>query len=100
MCSVLFVCLCFFLRFFVTTLFTCIYLDRWRVYAKLIWYWHVSCVCAKVLPLIYVSRMSAVKCLAQERIWFDKPRFDEAERKFYERMNGPTLPPQVCMYSS
>ncbi|XP_060770029.1 elongation factor 1-delta-like [Neoarius graeffei] len=38
--------------------------------------------------------MSALECLAQERIWFDKPRYDEAERKFYERMNGPTLPPQ------
>ncbi|XP_060739675.1 eukaryotic translation elongation factor 1 delta b (guanine nucleotide exchange protein) [Tachysurus vachellii] len=37
---------------------------------------------------------SAMECLAQERIWFDKPRYDEAERKFYERMNGPTLPPQ------
>ncbi|XP_053087820.1 eukaryotic translation elongation factor 1 delta b (guanine nucleotide exchange protein) isoform X4 [Pangasianodon hypophthalmus] len=38
--------------------------------------------------------MSSVECLAQERIWFDKCRYDEAERKFYERMNGPTLPPQ------
>ncbi|XP_053543184.1 eukaryotic translation elongation factor 1 delta b (guanine nucleotide exchange protein) isoform X4 [Ictalurus punctatus] len=38
--------------------------------------------------------MSAMEFLAQERIWFDKPRYDEAERKFYERMNGPTLPPQ------
>lgn len=32
--------------------------------------------------------------MAQERIWFDKPRYDEAERKFYERMNGPTAPTQ------
>ncbi|KAM9496240.1 eukaryotic translation elongation factor 1 delta b (guanine nucleotide exchange protein) isoform 3-T4 [Clarias gariepinus] len=39
--------------------------------------------------------MSAVECLAQDRIWFDKPRYDEAERTFYERMNGPTLPPQT-----
>ncbi|XP_066533355.1 eukaryotic translation elongation factor 1 delta b (guanine nucleotide exchange protein) isoform X3 [Hoplias malabaricus] len=38
--------------------------------------------------------MSCVDYLAQERIWFDKPRYDEAERKFYERMNGPTLPAQ------
>ncbi|XP_058248776.1 eukaryotic translation elongation factor 1 delta b (guanine nucleotide exchange protein) isoform X3 [Hemibagrus wyckioides] len=38
--------------------------------------------------------MSAMECLAQERIWFDKSRYDEAERKFYESMNGPTLPPQ------
>lgn len=55
--------------------------------------------CAEVMPVIdfCVSRMSALECLAQERIWFDKPRYDEAERRFYERMNGPTLPPQVRM---
>ncbi|XP_065112549.1 eukaryotic translation elongation factor 1 delta b (guanine nucleotide exchange protein) isoform X3 [Paramisgurnus dabryanus] len=38
--------------------------------------------------------MSAVDCFAQERIWFDKPRYDEAERLFYERVNGPTQPKQ------
>uniref|UniRef100_A0A672NLY6 Uncharacterized protein n=1 Tax=Sinocyclocheilus grahami TaxID=75366 RepID=A0A672NLY6_SINGR len=38
--------------------------------------------------------MTAAECLAQERIWFDKPRYDEAERQFYERMNGPTQPKQ------
>ncbi|XP_036438161.1 elongation factor 1-delta-like isoform X2 [Colossoma macropomum] len=38
--------------------------------------------------------MTGVDYLAQERIWFDKPRYDEAERRFYERMNGPTLPTQ------
>nr|XP_015209728.1 PREDICTED: elongation factor 1-delta isoform X2 [Lepisosteus oculatus] len=27
--------------------------------------------------------------LAQEKIWFDKHRYDEAERQYYERMNGP-----------
>ncbi|XP_066572248.1 eukaryotic translation elongation factor 1 delta b (guanine nucleotide exchange protein) isoform X2 [Amia ocellicauda] len=27
--------------------------------------------------------------LAQEKIWFDKCRFDDAERQYYERMNGP-----------
>lgn len=32
--------------------------------------------------------MSAVDFLAQEKIWFDKPRYDEAERRFYEHMNG------------
>lgn len=35
-----------------------------------------------------------MECLAQERIWFEKPRYDEAERKFYERMNGPMVPSQ------
>ncbi|XP_016393691.1 elongation factor 1-delta-like isoform X3 [Sinocyclocheilus rhinocerous] len=38
--------------------------------------------------------MTAAACLTQERIWFDKPRYDEAERQFYERMNGPTQPKQ------
>ncbi|XP_071342460.1 eukaryotic translation elongation factor 1 delta b (guanine nucleotide exchange protein) isoform X3 [Trachinotus anak] len=38
--------------------------------------------------------MSAVNFLAQEKIWFDKPRYDEAERRFYERMNGPSQPTQ------
>lgn len=32
--------------------------------------------------------MSAQDFLAKEKIWFDKPRYDEAERRFYERMNG------------
>ncbi|XP_047443412.1 uncharacterized protein LOC125009463 isoform X2 [Mugil cephalus] len=34
------------------------------------------------------KKMSAVDFLAQEKIWFDKPRYDEAERRFYERVNG------------
>ncbi|XP_072245000.1 eukaryotic translation elongation factor 1 delta b (guanine nucleotide exchange protein) isoform X2 [Leuresthes tenuis] len=36
------------------------------------------------------KKMSAVDFLAQEKIWFDKPRYDEAERRFYEGMNGST----------
>ncbi|XP_055020531.1 eukaryotic translation elongation factor 1 delta b (guanine nucleotide exchange protein) isoform X2 [Boleophthalmus pectinirostris] len=32
--------------------------------------------------------MSAPDFLAKEKIWFDKPRYDEAERRFYERMSG------------
>ncbi|XP_021176988.2 eukaryotic translation elongation factor 1 delta b (guanine nucleotide exchange protein) isoform X4 [Fundulus heteroclitus] len=32
--------------------------------------------------------MSSVDFLAQEKIWFEKPRYDEAERRFYERMNS------------
>lgn len=32
--------------------------------------------------------MTSVDFLAQEKIWFDKPRYDQAERCFYERMNG------------
>ncbi|XP_042369200.1 uncharacterized protein LOC121962932 [Plectropomus leopardus] len=40
------------------------------------------------------STMSSVDFLAQEKIWFDKPRYDEAERRFYERMNGSSQPTQ------
>ncbi|XP_015247341.1 PREDICTED: elongation factor 1-delta isoform X2 [Cyprinodon variegatus] len=34
------------------------------------------------------KKMSSMNFLAQEKIWFEKPRYDEAERRFYERMNG------------
>uniref|UniRef100_A0A4W5KBB0 Eukaryotic translation elongation factor 1 delta b (guanine nucleotide exchange protein) n=1 Tax=Hucho hucho TaxID=62062 RepID=A0A4W5KBB0_9TELE len=37
---------------------------------------------------------AAVDYLAQEKIWFDKPRYDEAERHFYELMNGTSHPAQ------
>uniref|UniRef100_A0A8C5DVC4 Elongation factor 1-delta n=2 Tax=Gouania willdenowi TaxID=441366 RepID=A0A8C5DVC4_GOUWI len=32
--------------------------------------------------------MSQSDFLVQENIWFDKPRYDEAERRFYEHENG------------
>ncbi|KAM6938028.1 eukaryotic translation elongation factor 1 delta b (guanine nucleotide exchange protein) isoform 5-T5 [Lycodopsis pacificus] len=38
--------------------------------------------------------MSSVDFLAQEKIWFDKPRYDEAERRFYERPDGSSQPSQ------
>ncbi|XP_029286130.1 uncharacterized protein LOC115007413 isoform X2 [Cottoperca gobio] len=38
------------------------------------------------------NTMSSVDFLAQEKIWFDKPRYDEAERRFYERTDGPSQP--------
>ncbi|XP_067108543.1 eukaryotic translation elongation factor 1 delta a (guanine nucleotide exchange protein) isoform X1 [Osmerus mordax] len=34
--------------------------------------------------------MSGLQCLAQENIWFDKPHYDEAEKRFYEGANGPS----------
>lgn len=34
--------------------------------------------------------MSGLQCLASENIWFDKQRYDEAERHFYEGVNGPS----------
>ncbi|KAM9789401.1 LOW QUALITY PROTEIN: elongation factor 1-delta-like [Neosynchiropus ocellatus] len=38
--------------------------------------------------------MSGLQCLASERIWFDKNRYDEAERRFYEGANGPSAQQQ------
>ncbi|XP_076010542.1 eukaryotic translation elongation factor 1 delta b (guanine nucleotide exchange protein) [Genypterus blacodes] len=32
--------------------------------------------------------MAAVDFLAQEKIWFDKTSYDNAERRFYEKVNG------------
>uniref|UniRef100_A0A3B3DHY5 Eukaryotic translation elongation factor 1 delta b (guanine nucleotide exchange protein) n=1 Tax=Oryzias melastigma TaxID=30732 RepID=A0A3B3DHY5_ORYME len=32
--------------------------------------------------------MASVDFLAKEKIWFDKPQYDEAERRFYEHKNG------------
>lgn len=34
-------------------------------------------------------RKMATNFLMHEKIWFDKFRYDDAERKFYEQMNGP-----------
>uniref|UniRef100_A0A671VK10 Eukaryotic translation elongation factor 1 delta a (guanine nucleotide exchange protein) n=1 Tax=Sparus aurata TaxID=8175 RepID=A0A671VK10_SPAAU len=34
--------------------------------------------------------MSGLQCLASENIWFDKQRYDEAEKRFYEGVNGPS----------
>ncbi|XP_055981004.1 elongation factor 1-delta isoform X2 [Sorex fumeus] len=35
------------------------------------------------------NRKMATNFLVHEKIWFDKFKFDDAERKFYEQMNGP-----------
>uniref|UniRef100_A0A671NUI6 Elongation factor 1-delta-like n=2 Tax=Sinocyclocheilus anshuiensis TaxID=1608454 RepID=A0A671NUI6_9TELE len=39
--------------------------------------------------------MSGLQGLGQENIWFDKSRYDEAERHFYEGMNGIPQTPQA-----
>ncbi|KAL1791198.1 elongation factor 1-delta isoform X5 [Sigmodon hispidus] len=31
----------------------------------------------------------ATNFLVHDKIWFDKFKYDDAERKFYEQMNGP-----------
>lgn len=33
--------------------------------------------------------MSGLQCLAAEKVWFDKHRYDEAEKRFHEGANGP-----------
>ncbi|XP_014826417.1 elongation factor 1-delta-like isoform X2 [Poecilia latipinna] len=40
------------------------------------------------------TNMSGLQCLAAENIWFDKHRYDEAEKRFYEGANGPTTQQQ------
>nr|XP_061798751.1 elongation factor 1-delta-like isoform X5 [Nerophis lumbriciformis] len=39
--------------------------------------------------------MSGLQCLASEKVWFDKQRYDEAEKNFYEGVNGPATKLQV-----
>ncbi|XP_064410585.1 eukaryotic translation elongation factor 1 delta b (guanine nucleotide exchange protein) isoform X4 [Latimeria chalumnae] len=36
----------------------------------------------------------AMEFLLQERIWFEKYRYDDAERQYYERLNGPVASAQ------
>ncbi|XP_060900979.1 eukaryotic translation elongation factor 1 delta a (guanine nucleotide exchange protein) isoform X2 [Labrus mixtus] len=40
------------------------------------------------------TKMSGLQCLASENIWFDKHRYDEAEKCFYEGANGPSTQQQ------
>ncbi|XP_050925897.1 eukaryotic translation elongation factor 1 delta a (guanine nucleotide exchange protein) isoform X7 [Lates calcarifer] len=40
------------------------------------------------------TNMSGLQCLATENIWFDKHRYDEAEKHFYEGVNGPSTQQQ------
>ncbi|KAK1896536.1 Elongation factor 1-delta [Dissostichus eleginoides] len=41
------------------------------------------------------NTMSSLDFLAQEKIWFDKPRYDDAERRFYERTDGSSQTAEV-----
>ncbi|KAG7524375.1 hypothetical protein JOB18_010739 [Solea senegalensis] len=40
------------------------------------------------------TNMSGLQCLATESVWFDKHHYDEAEKRFYEGVNGPSTPQQ------
>ncbi|KAM5280736.1 elongation factor 1-delta isoform 1-T1 [Ctenodactylus gundi] len=41
------------------------------------------------LSCLRPNRKMATNFLVHEKIWFDKFKYDDAERKFYEQMNGP-----------
>ncbi|XP_073925463.1 elongation factor 1-delta isoform X3 [Castor canadensis] len=41
------------------------------------------------IPSLRPNRKMATNFLVHEKIWFDKFKYDDAERKFYEQMNGP-----------
>uniref|UniRef100_A0A8C7HFR0 Elongation factor 1-delta n=1 Tax=Oncorhynchus kisutch TaxID=8019 RepID=A0A8C7HFR0_ONCKI len=49
--------------------------------------------CSELLN-ICGTMSSAVDYFVQEKIWFDKPRYDDAERHFYERINSTSHPAQ------
>ncbi|KAG7249033.1 LOW QUALITY PROTEIN: hypothetical protein CRUP_005715, partial [Coryphaenoides rupestris] len=36
------------------------------------------------------TTMSAVDFFSQDKVWFEKPRYDEAERRFYEQQGRPS----------
>ncbi|XP_068196785.1 elongation factor 1-delta-like isoform X2 [Antennarius striatus] len=40
-------------------------------------------------PMWDNNNMSGLQCLASEKIWFDKHRYDEAEMHFYAKTDGP-----------
>ena len=46
-------------------------------------------------PFLFSTTMSSVDFFAQDKIWFEKPRYDEAERRFYEKQPGPSEETQV-----
>ncbi|XP_049603401.1 elongation factor 1-delta isoform X2 [Syngnathus scovelli] len=45
------------------------------------------------------ANMSGLQCLTAEKIWFDKHRYDEAERMFYEGANGAAPKQQSSSHS-
>lgn len=49
---------------------------------------------AEFLTSLLSNNMNGLQCLASETIWFDKHRYDEAEKCFYEGANGPAAQQQ------
>ncbi|XP_061095350.1 eukaryotic translation elongation factor 1 delta b (guanine nucleotide exchange protein) isoform X6 [Conger conger] len=58
------------------------------------WYLNSAPCAVKCWKADSVGAMAGLDFLAQEKIWFDKFRYDDAECRFYERTNGPAQPPQ------
>lgn len=54
---------------------------------------------ANFLFSLLSTKMSGLQCLASENIWFDKHRYDEAEKCFYEGVNGPSTQQQQVQWS-
>ncbi|XP_061798788.1 elongation factor 1-delta-like isoform X4 [Nerophis lumbriciformis] len=46
------------------------------------------------------ANMSGLQCLASEKVWFDKQRYDEAEKNFYEGVNGPATKLQSSSHAA
>ncbi|XP_061879697.1 eukaryotic translation elongation factor 1 delta a (guanine nucleotide exchange protein) isoform X4 [Entelurus aequoreus] len=44
--------------------------------------------------------MSGLQCLASDKVWFDKQRYDEAEKNFYEGVNGPATKLQSSSHAA
>lgn len=51
---------------------------------------NLRCSCLFSFSVCRTVNMSGLQCMMQDSVWFDKPRYDEAERRFYEGMNGIT----------
>ncbi|XP_075776092.1 elongation factor 1-delta isoform X6 [Pelodiscus sinensis] len=50
-------------------------------------------------PFFLCDRKMAADFLVHEKIWFDKFKYDDAERRYYEQMNGPFASPS-CQQSA
>ncbi|XP_061879695.1 eukaryotic translation elongation factor 1 delta a (guanine nucleotide exchange protein) isoform X2 [Entelurus aequoreus] len=46
------------------------------------------------------ANMSGLQCLASDKVWFDKQRYDEAEKNFYEGVNGPATKLQSSSHAA
>lgn len=57
--------------------------DLWRDFRK-------TLIFPYFVTFLLSYNMSELQCLASENIWYDKHHYDEAEKRFYEGVNGPS----------